>query len=737
MSNIGSYKNTAFSEGQKFLVLDPATGSTSLVLGSSLIDYITPRLNSVIAESTRLAAENTDYDVGTLIQTSGGTSPGDGLASVYLVVASGEGDFPMTNGNDLLVVTGDDALREQLNNGIVRVDTLSDLQATSGRFSADAAYLMGRTTAGDGGEGEFRWDGSDLSGTLVLASVTSTSVDDTTDTITSAGHGLVDGDGVTVDSTVNGLTANALYWVAGSTTDTFQLSTSFGGAAVDLTGTTNFTTKKLLDPLQGVYVVSDRIGASGGWVRQTSKTGDSRPKINSAWFGYVADWDGASGTNNSPFIQASLNLARSKRESYSGVFCPPGRAAIQQPIRLLQAVDFLGAGTLSGSAGGTEFVCDFGAGVISDPPTDNYTGRIASVFDWTPIFYNTELFTQQEIGGFRINGNDKDVYGLYLNEWFYTKTHPIFIINCNKSPFTGVVGQFNYMNMLTYNSNKSGARFVGCENVLVDCLDSENNLISGGSCLDIIQDISTKSSVKILEWHYEETATDFPDTLARISGRNVEVDGSSLLLSGSNPLRYIDLIGSAGSYTIDGQTFTPVAAIGTSFSRNSFSTSTGTFRLNAGATGAFLTALDVSTIVDNSGNTSNTKKGITKPPEFGRDVRINNSSGGRMMFFSDDNTINFFDNSNRYVRQSGANMEVVNTSGQIILDAQGSILSLKGSGLVDFDASGLNAGRFDDNSLSGNTRLLVYDVDNGTLERVSVGAADSGGAGFKVLRIPN
>jgi hypothetical protein len=32
---------------------------------------------------------------------------------------------------------------------------------------------------------------------------------------------------------------------------------------------------------------------------------------------------------------------------------------------------------------------------------------------------------------------------------------------------------------------------------------------------------------------------------------------------------------------------------------------------------------------------------------------------------------------------------------------------------------------------------MVWDNDNATLERVSVGAADSGGAGFKVLRIPN
>lgn len=45
--------------------------------------------------------------------------------------------------------------------------------------------------------------------------------------------------------------------------------------------------------------------------------------------------------------------------------------------------------------------------------------------------------------------------------------------------------------------------------------------------------------------------------------------------------------------------------------------------------------------------------------------------------------------------------------------------------------------RFDMSTTATHTRFMIYDVDNGTLERVTVGAADSGGAGFKVLRIPN
>jgi hypothetical protein len=56
---------------------------------------------------------------------------------------------------------------------------------------------------------------------------------------------------------------------------------------------------------------------------------------------------------------------------------------------------------------------------------------------------------------------------------------------------------------------------------------------------------------------------------------------------------------------------------------------------------------------------------------------------------------------------------------------------------ADFRFSNGTSLQIDDDAVAGNTRLLLYDVDNGKVERVSVGAADSGGAGFKVLRLPN
>jgi hypothetical protein len=56
---------------------------------------------------------------------------------------------------------------------------------------------------------------------------------------------------------------------------------------------------------------------------------------------------------------------------------------------------------------------------------------------------------------------------------------------------------------------------------------------------------------------------------------------------------------------------------------------------------------------------------------------------------------------------------------------------------VSLIAGGVEGVRMDTNATAGNTRFMLYDVDNATLERVSVGASDSGGVGFKVLRIPN
>lgn len=67
------------------------------------------------------------------------------------------------------------------------------------------------------------------------------------------------------------------------------------------------------------------------------------------------------------------------------------------------------------------------------------------------------------------------------------------------------------------------------------------------------------------------------------------------------------------------------------------------------------------------------------------------------------------------------------------------LLAAPGSGqTIDLYGGDTNlSGQFDGNATAGNTRFLLWDVTAGSLKRVSVGASDSGGSGFKLLRVPN
>ena len=66
-------------------------------------------------------------------------------------------------------------------------------------------------------------------------------------------------------------------------------------------------------------------------------------------------------------------------------------------------------------------------------------------------------------------------------------------------------------------------------------------------------------------------------------------------------------------------------------------------------------------------------------------------------------------------------------------------IGLSAADNVSVVAGGLEAVRVEDPAdlAASETSLWLYDDDNGAIQQVTVGAADSGGAGFKVLRILN
>jgi len=114
--------------------------------------------------------------------------------------------------------------------------------------------------------------------TYGLGSATAFTADSSTDIFTDAAHGLSNGNILLLENSggalPTGLSAGTVYYVISATTDTFQLSTTSGGSAVDISdngsGTQNYYTQFKVPDLRGnVPVGKDSgtfgtLGASGG-----------------------------------------------------------------------------------------------------------------------------------------------------------------------------------------------------------------------------------------------------------------------------------------------------------------------------------------------------------------------------------------------------------------------------------------------------------------------------------------
>ena len=119
-------------------------------------------------------------------------------------------------------------------------------------------------------------------------------------------------------------------------------------------------------------------------------------------------------------------------------------------------------------------------------------------------------------------------------------------------------------------------------------------------------------------------------------------------------------------------------------------------------------------------STSNGDSVILDAPANGT-VIIQTNAGTHQTFFNADGTV-------------GLGAAIMGPAGAFDeVDTQ----TVKGSTAVTLQVGADLGIQADNSSTAGQTRLLLFDVDAGTLVRVSVGAADSGGAGFKLLRVPN
>jgi hypothetical protein len=125
------------------------------------------------------------------------------------------------------------------------------------------SYRIVAIEAADPNLGRYTFSLDDDNGTewyiFPITSLTFTA-DSGTDTFTSASHGFANGDKVSVSATTTlptGLSAATIYYIISITTNTFQLSTTLGGSAVNITS--NGTGTLTIQSLPGNWNLADDI----------------------------------------------------------------------------------------------------------------------------------------------------------------------------------------------------------------------------------------------------------------------------------------------------------------------------------------------------------------------------------------------------------------------------------------------------------------------------------------------
>ena len=197
----------------------------------------------------------------------------------------------------------------------------------------------------DGGRsGTFLKRTSDVSNDILGAAINSSAVDAGTDTITSADHRLATGYAVIVTATVNGASANTIYYVRRGSSSTLTLHSTLAGAhantgKVDLTGTSAMTLRRHHDPRSAVHVTptSDITGASGAWVRLGVE------RINVRWAGALSD----AVADDTAAIQGAIDIAEHSginrgRQVYFPRGAPGGWHVISHPLALTKPIHFVG-----------------------------------------------------------------------------------------------------------------------------------------------------------------------------------------------------------------------------------------------------------------------------------------------------------------------------------------------------------------------------------------------------------
>jgi uncharacterized protein YjbI with pentapeptide repeats len=424
-----------------------------------------------------------------VLRATDGGDPADG---VYLVPATGAASrlSPLTTfaalaGCYFSIMEGttyEDTLWRVTSNktGTIGADDVVISQFTSGGGSGAASVatrtaMKALTLAGGAvdltearHEGTFYPNASDLSSIICPFSATTTTVAGGTGNNTAVAHGFKTAEAVIVTTSVNGLTAETLYYAIRVDADNFKLATTrvnaLAGTATSLSGTTNFTAKVVRDDLEGVYVIPTglaRDGSQGAFVRQFDGV-----NYDPLWFDAVADQ--ATSDWAAFFVMLALMPAGATMR------LPLGLCGMSKTLEIAKRVSIIGAdkqtsGFYSLGFSSDQSILDFQGTTgarIQNIVLENFTLRAdnSAARGMTLTWVNLSTFK-----GLYFYNLYRGVYGdnAWSNSWegfsSYGQNQETirFADECNNNTFTGC--QFTGASGFNATGLMTDLTFVGCD----------------------------------------------------------------------------------------------------------------------------------------------------------------------------------------------------------------------------------------------------------------------------------
>ncbi|SFV67520.1 hypothetical protein MNB_SV-14-171 [hydrothermal vent metagenome] len=409
-----------------------------------------------------------------------------------------------------------------------------------------------------------------------------------------------------------------------------------------------------------------------GWVRQYDGV------LNVLWFGAIGDGvsDDTQAIQKAIFHATGWNgkLYNLDNSVAKIVYIPRGTYRITDSLKITQMQYIIGDGYGSGHSKSTEILCDF---TNISPPTDNYSniyeGHPSIRLSKKPMLYNIKMANYIKIEGIRFNANFKDVYGIHLNDMYYSKLDTISIINCMNSGLTLHYAQFNEVRNISYINNAGPIRIVNSCTIDFDNLDIENSQCGVKNDLEIVHQSKWKGGINIRNIHIEELkgkSNIVAGSVWMIGQKGVNIEGVFGLFSvdteSDSTKRYIHYI-DPQEYIIDGYTFT------TSIPHHCTLESVGSGHMYIKQDKEAYSNKIIGYRVEREEGSNDRHQIDTTTFDTGFEIR--NQNRKKALWFENNNTenIHFFDNANRKFLGDGGHFIMENSYGRVKLKA-GSVM---------------------------------------------------------------